>query len=108
MQVMLMRLMSKGEYLIVPKGTKFTGAGKLGLSSSVGKHLPCMRSLAALDTEFHSSPSSEKSPSLMRFMISLALLFLLPLLVWNGTFPDNMVNCKKHIVTMVINKKKIC
>ena len=28
---MLMRLMSKGEYLIVPKGTKFTGAGKLGL-----------------------------------------------------------------------------
>ena len=31
MQVMLMRLMSKGEYLIVPKGTKFTGVGKLGL-----------------------------------------------------------------------------
>ena len=31
MQVMLVRLMSKGEYLIVPKGTKFTGAGKLGL-----------------------------------------------------------------------------
>ena len=31
MQVMLMRLMSKGEYLIVPKGTKFTGSGKLGL-----------------------------------------------------------------------------
>ena len=31
MQVMLMRLMSKGEYLIFPKGTKFTGAGKLGL-----------------------------------------------------------------------------
>ena len=26
-----MRLMSKGEYVIVPKGTKFTGAGKLGL-----------------------------------------------------------------------------
>ena len=25
-----MRLMSKGEYVIVPKGTKFTGAGKLG------------------------------------------------------------------------------
>ena len=23
--------MSKGEYVIVPKGTKFTGAGKLGL-----------------------------------------------------------------------------
>ena len=31
MQVMLVRLMSKGEYLIVPKGTKFTGPGKLGL-----------------------------------------------------------------------------
>ena len=31
MQVMLMKLMSKGGYLIVPKGTKFTGAGKLGL-----------------------------------------------------------------------------
>ena len=29
---MLMRLMSKGEYLIVPKGTKFMGAGKLGLN----------------------------------------------------------------------------
>ena len=35
MQVMLMRLMSKGEYVIVPKGTKFTGAGKLGLSASL-------------------------------------------------------------------------
>ena len=33
MQVMLMRLMSKGEYLIVPKGTKFKGSGKLGLKS---------------------------------------------------------------------------
>ena len=31
MQVMLMRLMSKGEYVIIPKGTKFRGAGKLGL-----------------------------------------------------------------------------
>ena len=31
MQVMLMRLMSKGEYVIAPKGTKFTGSGKLGL-----------------------------------------------------------------------------
>ena len=33
MQVMLVRLMSKGEYLIVPKGTKFTGAGRLGLDA---------------------------------------------------------------------------
>ena len=33
MQVMLMGLMSKMEYLIMPKGTKFTGLGKLGLSS---------------------------------------------------------------------------
>ena len=32
MQVMLMRLMSKGEYVIVAKRTKFTGLGKLGLS----------------------------------------------------------------------------
>ena len=32
MQVMLMRLMSKCEYLIAPKGTKFTGLGKLGLT----------------------------------------------------------------------------
>ena len=34
MKVMLMRLMSKGEYLIVPKGTKFTGPGKLGLNDA--------------------------------------------------------------------------
>ena len=32
MQVILMRLMSEGEYLIIPKGTKFTGSGKLGLT----------------------------------------------------------------------------
>ena len=31
MQVMLMRLMSKSEFPIVPKGTKFVGSGKLGL-----------------------------------------------------------------------------
>ena len=31
MQVMLMRLMSKGDHLIIPKGTKFMGSGKLGL-----------------------------------------------------------------------------
>ena len=29
-----MRLMSKGEYVIVPKGTKFTGAGKLGVTKA--------------------------------------------------------------------------
>ena len=34
MQLMLMRLMSKGEYVIVPKGTKFRGVGKLGLTKS--------------------------------------------------------------------------
>ena len=28
---MLMGLMSKGEYVIFPKGTKFRGGGKLGL-----------------------------------------------------------------------------
>ena len=37
MQVMLVRLMSKGEYLIVPKGTKFTGSGKLGLNKKRNK-----------------------------------------------------------------------
>ena len=35
MPVTLMRLMSKGEYLIVPKGTKFKGAGKLGLNDKI-------------------------------------------------------------------------
>ena len=39
MQVMLMRLMSKGEYLIVPRGTKFTGAGKLGLSQVIDQNI---------------------------------------------------------------------
>ena len=34
MQVMLMRLMSKGEYFTVPKGTKFKGSGKLGLKGT--------------------------------------------------------------------------
>ena len=33
---MLTRLMSKGEYLIVPKGTKFEGSGKLGLMVAAG------------------------------------------------------------------------
>ena len=46
MQVMLMRLMSKGEYLIVPKGTKFTGSGKLGLKEIQNlKHLVTTESL---------------------------------------------------------------
>ena len=31
------RLMSKGEYLIVPKGTKFMGSGKLGLEKKKKK-----------------------------------------------------------------------
>ena len=30
---MLMRLMSKIKYFIVPKGMKFTGSGKLGLTA---------------------------------------------------------------------------
>ena len=34
MQVMFMRLMSKLEHLIVPKGTKFAGSGKLGLTQN--------------------------------------------------------------------------
>ena len=40
---MLMRLMSKGEYVIVLKGTKFTGSGKLGLSFEVQQALPCTK-----------------------------------------------------------------
>ena len=45
MQVMLMRLMSKGEYLIVPKGTKFTGLGKLGLNYEPNIHnFTCLHS----------------------------------------------------------------
>ena len=32
---MFVRLMSKGEYVIVPKGTKFTGLGKLGLTFKI-------------------------------------------------------------------------
>ena len=39
MQVILVRLMSKGEYLIVPKGTKFIGSGKLGLRDASMKCL---------------------------------------------------------------------
>ena len=38
MQVMLMKLMSKGEYLIIPKGTKFKGSGKLGLKVNTLVH----------------------------------------------------------------------
>ena len=34
LQVMLMRLMLKSEYLIIPKGTKFTGLGKSGLNDN--------------------------------------------------------------------------
>ena len=40
---MLMRLMSKGEYLIVPKGTKFTGSGELGLTKYSPKILTIHR-----------------------------------------------------------------
>ena len=43
---MLMRLMSKGEYLIVPKGTKFTGLGKLGLiTTTVGISTLCVNTV---------------------------------------------------------------
>ena len=35
MQVRLMRLTSNMEYLIVPKGTKFMGSGKLGLNKGL-------------------------------------------------------------------------
>ena len=44
MQVMLIRLMSKTEYLIMPKGTKFKGSGKLGLKgeSALGAICPSL------------------------------------------------------------------
>ena len=48
MQVMLMRLMSKGEYLIVPKGTKFTGSGKLGLRGVHMELFQCHRNFKQL------------------------------------------------------------
>ena len=51
MQVMLMRLMSKGEYLIVPKGMKFTGSGKLGLS--IIKHILTTRKKKIKHLFFH-------------------------------------------------------
>ena len=35
--------MSKGEYLIAPKGTKFTGSGKLGLRQFLMYYLYCER-----------------------------------------------------------------
>ena len=40
---MLMILMSKGEYLIFPKGTKFMGSGKLGLNPDFKKILTFMK-----------------------------------------------------------------
>ena len=52
---MLMRLMSKGEYLIVPKGTKFTGSGKLGLRHycKQKKDNPCLlRDFASFCSNF--------------------------------------------------------
>ena len=55
MQVLLMRLMSKGEYLIVPKGTKFMGSGKLGLSKSVIRVLINL----VLHVEFFAQPKEK-------------------------------------------------
>ena len=43
MQVMIMRLMFKTEYLIAPKGTKFTGLGRLRLCDT-GSELSQLRS----------------------------------------------------------------
>ena len=40
--------MPKGEYLIVPKGTKFTGSGKLGLRKNTSKQ----KSFAQFRTHF--------------------------------------------------------
>ena len=43
MQVMLMRLMSKSEYVIVPKGTKFTGSGKQDLDFDANQRIDSRR-----------------------------------------------------------------
>ena len=49
---MLMRLMSKGEYLIVPKGTKFTGSGKLGLNLFIYLFIFCLSDLWILTLNY--------------------------------------------------------
>lgn len=57
---------------------------------------PCMRSLACWDTFLQASPSNEKSPCLIFFMISSALVWvrLFPW-HWKGTWPDSMVYWKR-------------
>lgn len=56
---------------------------------------PCIRSLACWDTFLQGSPSNEKSPCLIFFMISSALVWVrLFSWHWKGTCPDSMVYCK--------------
>lgn len=56
---------------------------------------PCIRSLACWDTFLQASPSNEKSPCLIFFMISSALVWVrLFSWHWKGTWPDSMVYCK--------------
>ena len=54
---MLVRLMSKGEYLIVPKETKFTGSGKLGLRKQL-QLISSKQQPANKQSHAHSQPSA--------------------------------------------------
>ena len=76
MQVMLMRLMSKGEYLIIPKGTKFTGAGKLGLNTVN----PGFCSIKCKELELAHSVQRFFSPmnGMYFLFFKLAVFFILP------------------------------
>ena len=61
MQVILMRLMSKGEYVIVPKGTKFRGAGKLGLRKGE-KRKQCTQTKHQEEQDANQNKINLKSP----------------------------------------------
>ena len=62
MQVMLMRLMSKGEYVIVPKGTKFKGSGKLGLMLGAGVIMKHMRNTKFAMNKVHVTVACKTPP----------------------------------------------
>ena len=49
---------SKIEYLIVPKGTKFTGSGKLGLSTNVTQYHKKKKKI--LEKDIHSGENPLK------------------------------------------------
>ena len=73
---MLMRLMSKGEYLIVPKGTKFTGSGKLGL-----KYLRYKAENLYLDDCYSNNSNLDLKQV---YLISFSLYSLLKILIYSA------------------------